>query len=109
MNNNGEIDNGVVISIDSNDKKYNNISPSPYINDSYNSKDNYKFISPHNELELNLNLGIDGKENKKEINEEALKEINKLGYSKSYIKNCINNNEKNYATTSYFLLVKYCY
>ncbi len=110
LNNNGEIDNGVVISIDSNDKKYNNnISPSPYINDSYNSKDNYKFISPHNELELNLNLGIDGKENKKEINEEALKEINKLGYSKSYIKNCINNNEKNYATTSYFLLVKYCY
>ena len=109
LNNNGEIDNGVVISIDSNDKKYNNnISPSPYINDSYNSKDN-KFISPHNELELNLNLGIDGKENKKEINEEALKEINKLGYSKSYIKNCINNNEKNYATTSYFLLVKYCY
>ncbi len=110
LNNNGEIDNGVVISIDSNDKKYNNnISPSPYINDSYNSKDNYKFISPHIELELNLNSAIEGKENKKEINEEALKEINKLGYSKSYIKECINNNEKNYATTSYFLLVKYCY
>ena len=110
LNNNGEIDNGVVISMDSNDKKYNNnISPSPYNNDSFNFKDNYKFISAQNELELNLNYGIDEKENKKEINEEALKEIDKLGYSKSYIKDCLNNNEKNYATTSYFLLVKYCY
>ena len=110
LNNNGEIDNGVVISMDSNDKKYNNnISPSPYNNESFNFKDNYKFISAHNELELNLNYGIDEKENKKEINEEALKEIDKLGYSKSYIKDCLNNNEKNYATTSYFLLVKYCY
>ena len=110
LNNNGEIDNGIVISMDSNEKQfYNNISPSPYNVGSFFSKGNSKAISPINELEDNLSSKRELKENKKEIIEDALNEISKLGYLKPYVRECLNNNEKNYATASYFLLVKYCY
>ena len=110
LNNNGEIDNGIVISMDSNEKQfYNNISPSPYNLGSFFSKGNSKAISPINELEDNLSSKRELKENKKEIIEDALNEISKLGYLKPYVRECLNNNEKNYATASYFLLVKYCY
>ena len=110
LNNNGEIDNGIVISMDSNEKQfYNNISPSPYNLGSFFSKGNSKAISPINELEDNLSSKRELKENKKEIIEDALNEISKLGYLKPYVRECLNNNEKNYSTASYFLLVKYCY
>ena len=105
LNNNGEIDNGVVITLDSNDKKfYDNISPSPYNNISFYSKGQSKPFSPNNELDENYK-----KQEKNEINDFALNELVKLGYLKPYIRECLYNNEKNYATASYFLLVKYCY
>ena len=49
------------------------------------------------------------KDKKNDICDDALNELVKLGYMKSYVRECLNNNEKNYATTSYFLFVKYCY
>ena len=110
LNNNGEIDNGVVISMDSNEKNfYNNISPSPYNIGSYNSKGQSKPFSPVNELDENLIYKKEKKDYKKEIVEEALNDIAKLGYLKPYVRECLNSNEKNYATTCYFLIVKYCY
>ena len=109
LNNNGEIDNGVVISMDSMEKKlYNNISP--YNNNSFYSKG----ISPNNEIDDNIKdkdknkfLLKNNKNNKNDINENILNQIYKLGYSKNYVRDCLNNHEKNYATTSYFLMVKY--
>ena len=108
LNNNGEIDNGVVISMDTNEKKYyNNISPSPYNNGSFYSKGQSKPFSPNNELDDNFNKK-DIKDKEKDISENALNELAKLGYLKPYVRECLHNNEKNYATASYFLLVKYC-
>ena len=106
LNNNGEIDNGVVISMDSMEKKlYNNISP--YNNNSFYSKG----ISPNNEIDDNIKDKDKNKfllkNNKNDINENILNQIYKLGYSKNYVRDCLNNHEKNYATTSYFLMVKY--
>ena len=110
LNNNGEIDNGVVISIDSNDNKFiNNISPYPFNNMSFYSKGQSKNFIPNNDIDYNNNNDKNEKDKKNDICDDALNELVKLGYLKSYVKECLDNNEKNYATTSYFLFVKYCY
>ena len=57
----------------------------------------------------NNNNDKNEKDKKNDICDDALNELVKLGYLKSYVKECLDNNEKNYATTSYFLFVKYCY
>ena len=103
LNNNQDIDNGIVIQNDSDDKikKDNNISSN---NESFNSKVFSKLISPPNEIEE-----INNSKNKDEINEKALEILQNLGYEKSYIRESIIKNNFNYATTSYKLIVKYCF
>ena len=105
LNNNQEIDNGVVIkSKDSDDKnkKDNEISP---LNGSYNNIIHNKVVIPTNEFEEINNENNIKKEN--EINEKALDILENLGYNKSYVKECFNKNIFNYATASYRLIVKY--
>ena len=118
LNNNQEIDNGVVISPHGSDEKNkkdnnnnNDISPN---NGSFNnnSKGNSKRLSPNPEPEdINSNYTCRNKYNNKEneINEKALDDLKALGYKKSFVKNSLINNIFNYATTSYGLIVKYCY
>ena len=111
LNNNGEIDNGIVISPkDSIDdkKKDNEISPYNY-NGSYYSKIQSKPFSANNELEEGLSSRRENNKNESFFNENVLNELNDLGYNKDYIKECILKNEINYATTSYHLLNKYYY
>ena len=103
LNNNQEIDNGVVITPnDSEDKekqKENN-----FIDKSYNYKFQSRHISPPNEKNENdENTSID------KINEDALDMIQNLGYKKFYMKKALMKNVFNYATTSYNLIVKYCF
>ena len=116
LNNNQEIDNGIVISPqDSEEKIKKNKSP---CEESYHSKKYSKQFSPANELEnnnvnINNNKGGDSSNNNKNecniFNEKALEYLENLGYKKEYVKNCITNKEFNYATASYMLLIKYCY
>ena len=131
LNNNQEIDNGIVISPNDSAEHNNNNNNiediSPYNNGSYYSKIHSKPFSPIGELEeeskknklginnnyndkklINYNNNNDYKE-EKIINEDALLELENLGYKKSWVKQCLINNEINYATTSYYLLVKYYY
>jgi len=44
-----------------------------------------------------------------EINEKALEDLKALGFEKSFVKESLIRNIFNYATTSYELIVKYCY
>ena len=113
LNNNQEIDNGVVISPQNSDEKNkkenNDISP---CNGSFNnSKGNSKQFSPNPEPEENnLNNNKNKYTNKEnEINEKALEDLKALGFKKSFIKESLIRNNFNYATTSYGLIVKYCY
>jgi len=102
LNNNQEIDNGVVITpndSDDKEKKYEN----NLMNGSYNNKFISKHISPHNEKNEYEEKNTD------EINENALDMIQNLGYKKFYMKKSLTKNEFNYATTSYKLIVKYCF
>ena len=107
LNNNQEIDNGVVItpndSEDKEKKNENNLWNSSY-NYNYNNKFKSRHISPPNELnDYNEN------NNDNEINENALDMLQNLGYKKSYVKKYLKKNEFNYATTSYNLICKYCF
>ena len=113
LNNNQEIDNGVVISPNDSDEKNkkDNNDISPY-NGSYNSKGNSKPFSPRTEIEEPINsnrskVNFNNKED--EIIDQALDDLKVLGYKKSFVKESLIKNNFNYATTSYRLIVKYCY
>ena len=107
LNNNQEIDNGVVItpndSEDKEKKNENNLGNSSY-NYNYNNKFKSRHISPPNELN-----DYSEKNDDNEINENALDMLQNLGYKKSYVKKYLKKNEFNYATTSYNLICKYCF
>ena len=103
FNNNGEIDNGIVISQNSqNNNNKNDLSP---LNKGSFCKIKSKQILNSNELDDIFNQR---KENKDEkiINESILEEIEQLGYEKEYVINCLKTNKFNYATASYYLLLK---
>ena len=109
LNNNQEIDNGVVITPnDSEDKdkdknKEKKIEIINYLNPFHNNnKIESRHISPPNELN-------DDNNKETEINKDALEMLQNLGYKKSFTKKCLLKNEFNYATTSYQLIVKYCF
>ena len=113
LNNNQEIDNGVVISPNGSDEKNkkdnNDISP---LNGSFNSKGNSKPFSPRNEIDDQSNsyrnkVIFNNKED--EINEKALDDLKVLGFKNSFVRESLNKNIFNYATTSYRLIYKYCY
>ena len=105
LNNNQEIDNGVVITPDdSEDKEKKNEIGNGSHNFNHNNKFKSHHTSPHNELN-----DYNEKEGENEINENALDMLQNLGYKKSYVKKCLLKNEFNYSTTSYNLIVKYCF
>ena len=109
LNNNGEIDNGIVISPkDSIEKKKIDYDISPYnFNGSYYSKVHSKPFSPNNEIEEGLNSKRENNKDDNIINDKVLEQLFELGYNKDYVKECIFKNEINYATASYYLLDKY--
>jgi len=102
MNNNEEIDNGL---IDNNFIGENNILPS---NGNFNNSEdiNKELNLLHGNEENNLNM-----DNTKEslINEKAIEDLEELGFNKHFVRKSLMKNEFNYATTSYKLIVKYCY
>ena len=109
LNNNQEIDHGVVIMPNDSDdkvKKDYNISNSPF-NRSF-GKFFSKPFSPPNEVEETKNKNNKSKEGN-EINENALNILQNLGYKKSVVKEYLIKNVFNYATASYRLIVKYCF
>ena len=92
-----------------NKKENNDISP---YNGSFNySKGNSKPFSPNPEPEENMINSNRNKYNNKEneIIEKALEDLKALGFKKSFVKESLIKNNFNYATTSYGLIVKYCY
>ena len=103
LNNNQEIDNGVVITQNDSEDKEKKLENNGF-NISYINKFQSRHISPPNEL-------IDNYEEKDDngINENALDILQNLGYKKAYVKKYLTKNEFNYATTSYNLIVKYCF
>ena len=105
LNNNCEVDNGIIINSQTNtisSKSSNKSNNSIYINK--NIKDNIGFIFGEN-LETK-----EKKENnyiKKTNNEKILNQIELLGYDKKYVKDCVKNNILCHASAAYFLMLNY--
>ena len=96
MSNNDEFDNGVIKS-----GQNNSLS-------SYSSYSN--LLKNENNKEKNNNLSFDDKNKnhmEKKFCKEIIKEIEeKIGYDKSYLIKCLKNEEINYATATYYLMLK---
>ena len=95
LNNNEDIDNGLVISPhDSHDKKL---------------KEDKKFSDKkvNNVVSIINNEIKSEKEDKIIINEKVINEVALLGYDKSFIKNSLLKRQFNYATTCYHLIEKF--
>ena len=105
LNNNQDIDNGIVIlSNDSDEKGKKEESP---IEGSQNSKINNKHFLPMDKIELNKKGSEDEDKECDSINSKILEKVEFLGYNKEYIKYCWIKKEFNYATATYRILEKY--
>ena len=94
VNNNKEVDNGMII------KTHTDISISSEINNSSVLTDNKKEIKEYN----NMN-----EENESDIDLSILKEMEKFGYDNNYVLNCMKNNVLCHASTVFYLLKNYRY
>lgn len=100
---------------DNNSKVKKNLNYSNYQNNNSSikksnnkdNKDNYydgNTLSRENNKSMNLDYS---KEAKLELfNESLIKQIEDFGYSRDYIITCLRNNENNYCTACYYLLMK---
>ena len=99
LNNNCEVDNGIIINSRSNTLSSKSSNNSIYINNEI--KDNIGFIFDEEKNEKKGN-------NKKEKNDEKiLKQMELLGYDKKYVKDCVKNNILCHASAAYFLMLNY--
>ena len=102
LNNNCEVDNGIIINSQTDTISSKSSNSSIYINK--NIKDNNGFFFDENSIT----------KEKKEINciknnnnEKILNQIELLGYDKKYVKDCIKNNILCHASAAYFLMLNY--
>ena len=111
LNNNQEIDNGIVITHNESEDEINK-NTTGYDNYLSKGKTNSKGISPLNEKEennFNNKMEINNNNNGEVINENALDILENLGYNKTFVREWLNYNYFNYATAGYHLIVKYCF
>ena len=110
LNNNGEIDHGVLINQNSEKKeKEENINEINDLDDDINEENNKK-LTP--DLNNNNSLKQNSKRNESNltnsstliIDEGILKTMEMLGYKKDYIQKTLSANELNYASATYYLL-----
>ena len=102
LNNNCEVDNGIIINSQTDTISSKSSNNSIYINK--NIKDNNGFFFDENSIT----------KEKKEINciknnnkEKILNQIELLGYDKKYVKDCVKNNILCHASAAYFLMLNY--
>ena len=102
LNNNKEIDNGIMI--------YSQLNSNSLYN-SIQSKDNSLIHNINNDMNKDDNLK-DKLKNKNKTKDDdkidnILKQLEYFGYNKEYILKCLKHNELNYATASYYLMKNY--
>ena len=95
LNNNGECDNGMLINT-----KTETIS---------SNANNLSRITRRNENEDDIddNSDIDENEEHEKKTEKILEEIEKIGYDRKYVMNCVNNNELCHASAIFYLMMNY--
>ena len=97
LNNNCEVDNGIIINSRTNTISSKSDNNSIYINNEI--KDTDDFIDKNEKIK-------DNKKNEEEI-EKILNEIELLGYDKKYVKECVDKNILCHASAAYYLMISY--
>ena len=97
LNNNCEVDNGIIINSRTNTISSKSDNNSIYINNEI--KDTDGFIDKNEKIK-------DNKKNEEEI-EKILNEIELLGYDKKYVKECVDKNILCHASAAYYLMISY--
>ena len=110
LNNNCEVDNGIIINSRSNTISSKSGNNSLHINNDI--KDNQGFIikdkdddNENNNKNKNKEIKT-SKKNEKDI-EKILSQMEELGYDKKYVKECVENNTLCHASAAYFLMLNY--
>ena len=108
LNNNGECDNGMLINT-----KTGTISSSAVNNSNIKNESQLTSRSrrrnegeDNNDFDDDLNENEEQEENEKKIS-KILDEIEKLGYDKEYVSNCVNNNILCHASAIFYLMLNY--
>jgi len=100
LSNNNEFDNGII-------KTQNSVMVN--LSEDIKNKSNIYNNELLNEMTDSINLSFDDKKcfSTITISDDILKEIEeKVGYDKKYLIQCLKNNEINYATATYYLMMK---
>jgi len=94
LSNNQEFDNGIIKTI------YNSVEKEDYNKNNNNNNSD--------EITQSLNLSLDSKETFTfGLCDDVIKDIEELiGYNKNYLVQCLRKNEINYATSTYYLMLK---
>ena len=123
LNNNGEVDNGVLInsktqsSVNNTDRSSSNKSKSDALNINI-SNSNSLFLHDNNEnLESNKQRMNKTKNNSRKSFDEEIDKTNKInnildqmkvmGYNKNYVLDCVKKNELCHASAVYYLMMNY--
>ena len=125
LNNNGEVDNGVLInsktqsSINMTDRSSTNKSKSDVLNLNISNSNSFMFNENKENIESKkskVNKGKNMNTNKKSMDEETernikinniLEQIKVMGYNKSYVLDCVKRNELCHASAVYYLMMNY--
>ena len=101
MSNNDEFDNGII-------KTMSSCTISSFSSFSHNFNDDINInLKKDNYKKKNNNLSLDDKNKETNFCEDIIQEIeDKVGYDKNYQIQCLRNDEVNYATATYFLLLE---
>ena len=106
LNNNCEVDNGIIINSRSNTLSSRSDNNDLYLNK--DAKNNKKLIMKDNDYNKNKEIKINKKNGKNEKNvEKILNQLENLGYNKKYVKECIENNILCHASAAFFLMLNY--
>ena len=105
LNNNCEVDNGIIINSRSNTLSSKSENNSIYINDIMKDNNGFILIDYNNKKDKTVD-SKNNKKNEKDI-EKIYTQMENLGYDKKYVKECVKNNILCHASAAYFLIYNY--
>ena len=104
-NTGGEIDNGLLIN--PNLQGSLNLESSIFRDDKlHNNQKVKKFFDPYSTTKISSGTDRNNYNSMNVYNESILQQMELIGYSREYVVNCLRNNELNYCTACYYLLMK---
>ena len=107
LNNNGECDNGVLINTKTGTLSSSAANNSNCKEGQLTSRSRRRNENEENEFDEDVNGDDDIEEEQEKKRERILNQIEKIGYDKQFVMNCVNNNILCHASAIYYLMYNY--